>query len=196
MPRKIIFPFLCVVLAACTEKPPFVPTTSVQQKDVEEQAVYTAVLLKLYSASNYVIMDTTEISLTGMQDMNSTLNHVLLNMHGVATETADSFRTRNDLGYPLHLDMAIGAGYVLLSQKEKSQLFNQNQDGWQLFYEHYPDAPGITALSRVGFNQSLDQALVYVGTQSQWLAGSGYYILLKKVNGIWVVDQQVMTWVS
>jgi hypothetical protein len=196
MPRKIILPFLCIILAACTTKPTLVPTTSVQQKDIEEQAVYTAVLLKLYNASNYVIMDTTGTSLTGTQETNSTLNHVLLIMHGVATETADSFQTRNDMGYPLRSDMAIGTGYVLLSQKEKSQLFNQNQDGWQLFYEHYPDTPGITALSRVGFNQSLDQALVYVGTQSQWLAGSGYYILLKKVNGIWIVDQQVMTWVS
>ena len=84
------------------------------------------------------------------------------------------------MGYPLQPDMEIGAGYVLLTQNDKSQLFNQNQDGWQLFYEKYPDAPGITALSRVGFNQTLDQALVYVGTQSQWLAGAGYYLLLKR----------------
>ena len=44
-------------------------------------------------ASNYVIMDTTATSLTGTQDTSSTLDHVLLNMHGVAAETADSFRT-------------------------------------------------------------------------------------------------------
>jgi hypothetical protein len=92
--------------------------------------------------------------------------------------------------------MEIGASYVLLTQNERTQFFNQNQDGWQLFYEKYPDAPGITALSRVGFNQALDQALVYAGTQSQWLAGAGYYLLLKRVNGAWIIDQQVMTWIS
>jgi hypothetical protein len=77
-----------------------------------------------------------------------------------------------------------------------TSIFGQNQDGWQLFYEQYPDAPGITTLSRVGFNYAFDQALVYVGTLSHYLAGAGYYVLLKKVNGSWIVDQQVMSWIS
>ena len=196
MYKKIIYSLLSIILAACTVKPAQVPTASAPQMDAEEQSVYAVVLQKLYTASNYVIMGTTATGLLGNQDMSSTLDHVLLNMHNYATETADSFRARNDAAYPLRLDMEIGASYVLLTQNDKTQLFNQNQDGWQLFYEKYPDAPGITALSRVGFNHALDQALVYAGTQSQWLAGAGYYLLLKKVNGVWIVDQQVMTWIS
>jgi hypothetical protein len=31
---------------------------------------------------------------------------------------------------------------------------------------------------------------------SHWLAGAGYFVLLNKVNGAWVVDQQVMSWIS
>jgi len=196
MHKNIIFPLLSIILAACTVKPTQAPTASAPQMDAEEQSVYTAVLLKLYAASNYVIMDTTVTGLMGTQGMSSTLDHVLLNMHNYAMETADSFRTRNEAAFPLRPDMEIGAGYVLLTQNDKTRLFNQNQDGWQLFYEKYPDAAGITTLSRVGFNHALDQALVYAGTQSQWLTGAGYYLLLKKVNGGWIVDQQVMTWVS
>ena len=196
MYKKIIYSLLSIILAACTVKPAQVPTASAPQMDAEEQSVYAAVLRKLYTDSNYVIMETTATGLLGTQDMSSTLDHVLLNMHNYSTETADSFRARNDAAYPLRPDMEIGASYVLLTQNERTQFFNQNQDGWQLFYEKYPDAPGITALSRVGFNQALDQALVYAGTQSQWLAGAGYYLLLKKVNGVWIVDQQVMTWIS
>jgi hypothetical protein len=196
MYKKIIFSLLSIILAACTVKPTQAPTASAPQMDAEEQSVYAAVLQKLYTASDYVIMDTTATGLLGTQDMSSTLDHVLLNMHNFALETADSFRARNDTAYPLRSDMEIGAVYVLLTQNDKTQLFNQNQDGWQLFYEKYPDAPGITALSRVGFNHALDQALVYTGTQSQWLAGAGFYLLLKKVNGGWIIDQQVMTWIS
>ena len=196
MNKKILFPLLSIILATCTVKPTQAPTASAPQMDAEEQSVYAAVIQKLYAAPNYVIMDTTATGLMGTQDMSSTLDHVLLNMHNYALETADSFRARNDAAYPLRPDMVIGAGYVLLSQNNKTQLFNQNQDGWQLFYEKYPDTPGITSLSRVGFNYTLDQALVYAGTQSQWLAGAGYYLLLKKVNGTWIVDQQVMTWIS
>ena len=196
MNKKILISLLSIILAACTVKPTQAPTASAPYMDAEEQSIYAAVLQKLYAASNYVIMDTTATGLMGTQDMSSTLDHVLLNMHNFAMETADSFRARNNAAYPLRPDMDIGAGYVLLTQNDKTQLFNQNQDGWQLFYEKYPDAPGITALSRVGFNHALDQALVYAGTQSQWLAGAGYYLLLKKVNGTWIVDQQVMTWIS
>jgi hypothetical protein len=86
--------------------------------------------------------------------------------------------------------------YVLLSQDEKNAMFGINQDGWQVFYAKYPDAPGILTFSRVGFDTALDQALVYVGDQSHFLAGAGHYVLLKKVNSAWTIDQKVMTWIS
>ena len=194
--KKFIFFFLAVILAACTGTPAPASTPSAEQMDTEEQAVYAALLRNLYSAASYVIMDTTATGPTGVEDTASTLDHTVQNMHAVDLETADSFRVRNDAAYPVPPDMDLGSGYVLLSQSEMSQIFSQNRDGWQLFYEQYPDAPGITTLSRVGFNKSLDQALVYVGTISHWLAGAGYYILLKKVDGSWIVDQQVMTWIS
>jgi len=194
--KKFFFFFLAVILAACTGTPAPASTPSAEQMDVEEQAVYAALLRNLYSTSSYVIMVTTATGPTGVEDTASILDHVVQNMHAVDLETADSFRVRNDAAYPVPPDMDLGSGYVLLSQGEMSQIFSQNRDGWQLFYEQYPDAPGITTLSRVGFNKSLDQALVYVGTISHWLAGAGYYILLIKVDGSWIVDQQVMTWIS
>jgi len=193
---KLAVSLLCLVLCSCSVKPTSIPVVSTQQVDTDQQAVYSAVLLKLYSVSDYVIMDLTATGLNGTQDMSLTLDRVLLNMHGVAPDTANSFRARNDTAYQLQPDMAIGVSYVLLSQNEKTQLFNQNQDGWQLFYEKYPNASGIATLSRVGFNNALDQALVYAGMQSHWLAGAGYYLLLNKVNGAWIVEQQVMTWIS
>jgi hypothetical protein len=92
--------------------------------------------------------------------------------------------------------MELGQVYVLLTEENMRQIFNINQNGWDVFYADYPGAPGITTLSRVGFNDAMDQALVYVGTQSHWLAGAGYIVLLVKVEGVWVIDQQVMTWIS
>ncbi len=194
--KQFLFVFLAVVLAACSGTPALTPTPSAGQMDTEEQAVYTALLQKLYSASSYVIMDTTATSPGGVGDTASTLDHIMQNMHGLDQKTADSFRVRNDAAHPLRPDMDLGSAYVLLSQGQMGQVFSQNRDGWQFFYEQYPDAPGITTLSRVGFNDTLDQALVYVGTMSHYLAGAGYFVLLKKGNGAWTVDQQVMTWIS
>jgi hypothetical protein len=194
--KKYLFVILAVLLAACTGTPAPNSTPSAQQINTEEQAVYAALLQNMYSAAWYVIMDTTATSPVGVGDTASTLDRIVQDLPSIDQETVDSFRSRNDAAYPVLPTMELGSGYALLSQAEMSQIFSQNRDGWQVFYEQYPDAPGITSLSRVGFNMSLDQALVYVGTISHYLAGSGYFVLLNKVNGLWIVDQQVMTWIS
>ena len=163
---------------------------------MEEQAVYASLLPKMYRNRGYVIMATTATGATGVDNTAQTLDYILQNLHGVASETVDSFRSRNDAAYPIRPDMDLGSPYTLLSQAGRNRIFGQNQSGWEIFYNRYPQAPGITTLSRVGFNASFDQALVYIGTQSNWLAGAGYYVLLKKADGAWSIDQQVMAWIS
>jgi hypothetical protein len=187
---------LTLILAACAGTPPVVLTPSPVRLDDEQQAVYAALLQSLYSSSNFVIIDTTATGPGGVGDTAAILDNVLQNMHGIDSETVDNFRVRNNQAYPVSPHMDLGTPYTLLTQDQMNQLFNQNQDGWQLFYEQYPGAPGITTISQVGFNLTFDQAFVYVGTMSHWLAGAGYFVLLDKVNGTWVVDQKVMSWIS
>jgi hypothetical protein len=194
--KKLLLLYLTLCAAACTAKPTSTPTPSADQIDLEEQAVYAFLLPKMYRNSQYVIMATTATNATGVDNTAQTLDYVLQNMHGVASETVDSFEIRNDAAYPIRPDMNLGGPYTLLSQDRRNQIFGQNQSGWEVFYNRYPQAPGITTLSRVGFNSAFDQALVYIGTQSNWLAGAGYYVLLKKGDGVWNIDQQVMTWIS
>jgi hypothetical protein len=42
----------------------------------------------------------------------------------------------------------------------------------------------------------MDQALVYAGNQSHWLAGAGYFYLLSKKDGVWVIQADTMVWIS
>ena len=194
--RKYLFIFFAALLAACTTTQAAFPTPSSDQIDAEQQAVYSVLLQDRYSAPSYVIMDATATNLGGVADTVSTLDRIVKDMRLVDQTTTESFRARNDASYPVQPGMHLGSPYVLMTQDEMTLMFSQNRDGWQAFYGQYPDAPGITSLSRVGFNTALDQALVYVGTMSHYLAGAGYFVLLKKVNGSWIVDQQVMTWIS
>ena len=196
MCKRLILLFLALCAAACSAKPTASPTPSADQIDVEEQAVYAFLLPEMYQNRGYVIMDTTATSVTGVEATSQTLDYVLQSLHDVDAETADGFRSRNDAAYPIRPDMDLGSPYTLLSQAGRSKIFGQNQSGWEIFYNRYPQAPGITTLSRVGFNATFDQALVYIGTQSNWLDGSGYYILLKNGQAGWAIDQQVMVWVS
>jgi hypothetical protein len=196
MLKRSFFLFFTFIFAACAIQPTPVPTPEANQIAAQEQAVYAFLLPKMYKNQGYVIMATSATDVTGVDNTARTLDYVLQNMHTVGDETAASFLSRNDASYPIRPDMDLGSPYTLLSQAARNQIFGQNQSGWEIFYNRYPQAPGITSLSRVGFNSSFNQALVYIGTQSNWLAGAGYYVLLKKTDGIWSIDQQVLAWIS
>lgn len=199
MSRIFSFSLVTVIifLAACSAATPTViPIPSLEREKMEEQAVYAAALKSLYNASNYVFMDTSATNIGGAEDTSRTLEFVLQNIHAVETKTIENFTNANIPASPIQTGMQIEADYTLLSQYGYSQIFSQNQSGWEIFYNHYPNTPGLTTLSHAGFNNTFDQALVYIGTQSNWLAGAGYYLLMKKVEGNWMIDQQVMVWIS
>jgi hypothetical protein len=196
MKKSCLF-LLAFLLAACstpTQTP--APTISAADMDTEEIAVYAALFAAMYPDQPLVLMDQTATGPGGTGNTVSTLEYALGQMTGVAPETAASFQVRNEAAHPLDPEMALGIQVVLLSEINMRDIFNVNQDGWAMFYSRYPNTPGMTSVSRVGFNDTLDQALVYVGTQSHWLAGAGYIVLMKKVDGVWTIDQQVMTWIS
>lgn len=93
--------------------------------------------------------------------------------------------------------------YVLVSDKELHEVFRDepkgspDQEGWHRFYERYPGAPGILAISRVGFNASKDQAMIFVIHRAGFLAGSGvFYVMHKQQDGGWEIEKEVTIWLS
>lgn len=106
------------------------------------------------------------------------------------------YQARNAQPVRLEADrFSVGATVTLLEADEKVALFQTGQ-GWDQFYERFPGSQGVMTLSAVAFNAEMTQALVYMGNQSYWLAGAGYYIVLAKENGTWVVKEQQMAWIS
>jgi hypothetical protein len=163
---------------------------------MEEERVFAALVKALYSSSSIlVIMDQTQTSVLGLAD-ETTYQHVEGSLKHLSADTMQNFRSNNAASQTLRASMVLSVQYILFSQKDRQDLFQINQSGWDIFYNRYPDAPGIITFSKVGFNKTLDQALVYLGIQSNWLAGAGNFYLLKKVEGIWVIDEQVMSWIS
>jgi hypothetical protein len=54
---------------------------------------------------------------------------------------------------------------------------------------------GIYTFSRVGFNFGRNRAVVYVENICG-LCGEGFFALLVKKNGIWIVEKEAGTWIS
>jgi len=95
----------------------------------------------------------------------------------------------------MNYSIKLNSVYLLISETETGKIFS-GEDGWNRFYKEYRGAQGIMMLSRVGFDRNKNEALVYIGNQSDWLAGVGYYVLLRKESGKWVVKDQLMAWIS
>lgn len=183
--------------AGCAPASTALPTPTAPDIEAEEEAVYAALFDQMYGEPQMlVLMAVTETTPMSVENTDSTLEYVLSQMSDVAEETVAGFRSRNDAAYPLRPDMDLGLPYVLLTRDQFNEIFDVNTSGWDVFYTRYPNSPGLTSVSRVGFNADFTQALVYIGTQSHWLAGSGHYVLLEKTDGKWQVEQQVMTWIS
>jgi hypothetical protein len=167
--------------------------------DPLEEAVYAAVLSRRFDSPQYVIEDTTSLGYSAFDTKADQVKNAVSGMQGVSSDIVASFLARNDTGYTLTSRMELGAPYVLLSREAEYRLFSEDggiNNGWQAFYAKYPDAQGIHELSRVGFNASRNQALVYVGFTSASLGGEGKYYLLKKADSKWIIDKEVQTWIS
>lgn len=63
-------------------------------------------------------------------------------------------------------------------------------------YRRYPRCQGITILSRVGFSESGDTAVVLTGTMRAHLFGHGSVFLLKKKGDRWRIVEEACTWIS
>ncbi|HYJ47199.1 MAG TPA: hypothetical protein VEV81_11360 [Pyrinomonadaceae bacterium] len=112
-------------------------------------------------------------------------------------ETIDDFHARTKECVSLNSRFEIPIEYVIVSYKEINSLFSkQGLDGWDRFYERYPVSSGIIGFSNVGFNRAMNQALVSTSRSCGGLCGAGYFVLLKKEQGVWKVQSKQMTWVS
>ena len=129
-------------------------------------------------------------------------------MTGVDPATISSFLAQNATAQSLRADMALGYPYVLLSPTDP---IYSGTGFWDKLRARYPNGLGIPesqgvgyeTFSRVGFNANLDQALVYMGSEEQMVVGTyasvlgqGYYYLMKKVNGVWTIDQKTQVWIT
>ena len=169
--------------------------TSVQYISENEYAVYRALIEACYiqrETQLIVIQDHTGVE---MLDLSDQMENLINNFSNLSADMIADFRLKNQQTWLLDNNLELDIPIRLLSEDEFHQIFT-SQDGWKQFYAQYPGSQGVMTLSRVGFNTKMDKALVYVGNQSYWLAGEGFYLLLALENGHWNVIGEEMVWIS
>jgi hypothetical protein len=194
MPEKLFRTALCLVLFisffACSTFSP-APTPNPADIEKEEQAVY-AVFANEGKGSALILQNT---STSTLEDPQLLIDNIKESLPGISNGTIDSYLERNAQPSQLSPDMQLGLEYSLLTQTELAEISSQ-QNWHEILRERYPGVEGYYIFSRVGFNNSLNQAVVYVGRVAGPLMGSGSYYLLEKEDGQWIIKEETMIWIS
>ena len=164
----------------------------------QEYMVYATLIEDWYdqdAGQLIVIRDRTALHRSAVS-LNNELIYVRADMPELTQDTINDFIAKNLKSYPLGRFIELEPNYMVISQAEINDLF-EFKDGWKRFYKQYPDANGIFTFSRVGFNYTKTQALVYVANQWDHSTGAGVYIFLKKrSDGTWDVGKELRIWNS
>jgi len=169
----------------------------------EEYKVYCEVLMQTSQGDKpfFIVYDTTANLASGMlQGFDRKTADYIKEQSGVTLDEdliAD-FENKNKAAVKLEAKFTYNKNLsvVIAPRKDIDDIFSSQEDGWEEFYKKYPGSTGTTELSRVGFNKDMTMALVYFGNQRHWLAGAGYYVILKKEDGNWTVLASAMAWIS
>ena len=171
-----------------------IPTAIPSAADIEkeEQAVYSFFVGG--GERTVLILQDTSADISA-NDPQKSLDYIRSGLPSLSDEALDNFVQRNQQSGPLTPDMELDVDYILLSTEELSEITRQSNWG-EVITQKYPGSYGYTMFSRVGFNNTLDQAVIYVGSMAAPLMGSGFYYLMEKENGDWGIKEQVMAWIS
>ena len=156
----------------------------------EDCSVYSAILAKRSQDEVIVINDYTS------QGLLADATNINKRESGLTQHTINDYQKKKEKSQKLANNFKMTNRVIFLNEKEEKEIFREGQDGWAKFNKIYPKANGIINFSRVGFNRDKTQALVYRGFGCGWLCGQGDFIVLRKVDGKWIIEQEIGLWVS
>ncbi len=165
-----------------------------------EYAIYSTYIESQYTGEDVrqIVMLATTGNDFSASDVKDRMAYVKEQLPELSADTRADFLAKVDQPVTLKAEsFNLSVPVTLISEEERTALFQNTQgNAWEAFYQKYPNSQGIMTLSRVGFNKNLDQALLYVGNQSHYLAGAGFYVLLERTNSGWVIIKSTMSWIS
>jgi heat shock protein HslJ len=161
--------------------------------DERENEVIEALLAAWYGRRGdlaYVIQNETTFNAPGVS-----LDETLATVAAELDEPQDSelladFRQKNAAVHLLAGRLDIAPPVTVLDETEASRLL---AEGWEAFAAQYSDVPAFITLSRVGFDETSQRALAYIGLRDGSLA-AGYYAVLTRGAGTWVETRSFQLW--
>jgi hypothetical protein len=129
-------------------------------------------------------------------------DQVKIRLRSLTDDTITGYDVARKSEHELNTKLDIPFKYSLISDKQMADVFpNKNEwdkspEQWNAFYNLYPNSAGYNSFSRVGYDKSGGQALVYFVNWCGQLCGTGSYVLLENGPNGWVVKESAGIWIS
>jgi len=169
----------------------------------EENTILTLVLKRPYADGAYTVVhpDTgmSHMGGDGAKEIKQSKMYIAerLQTNGIiVTKLVDRLFERNEKPVRLTLKSSPKDGYVIDFDGKYKKYFKNDGGGWEKWYKENPKAHGSTTVSLPVYDRKTGCVLEYKGTQSHWLAGSGWVILYKYEKGELKEINRVMLWIS
>lgn len=163
----------------------------------EEYAVWSTVIDQVFTDTEtklFVVLDQTSYQDSDDAGLHKWLQGLLKRSPELAaSDLFADFLVRSKRSIHLQDKFTLDTDYVLVSEEQIDELLQKDSDCWTGFHRKYPDADGLLRLSGVGFNQTRDQALVYVRVQMVGFSWKGKHVVLSKKDGQWTVRHALLT---
>lgn len=195
MSKRFLTALLVLMAAGSCSSAQSIESANVER---EEYAVYSAMIPMIYGgarANHLVIVNPTLYA--GSTKSKGNIEFTFPGGPPVSQQTFDDFLQRNKSNRWLTRKFDLNCEYVLVDAVEIKTIASfKPMDDWKEFHRKYPEAAGYVTLSRVGFNETRDQALMLTSFVCHPLCDEGVYILLAKSDGAWKVVNTARAWIS
>ena len=178
----------------------------------EEYRVYDAVIRHMFrdgvtqfdmnaKVSQIVIRDRT-MSKYAWSAQKENWEQVKIRLKSLSDETISGYETVRQSEIDLKPNLVTPPKFVLVGDTQLKKMFsNPNEydrttEQWEEFYKIFPNSAGVNTFSRVGFDKSNRNALVYFVNWCGPLCGTGTYLHVEKRENGWVVKQAGGMWIS
>jgi dsDNA-binding SOS-regulon protein len=181
------------------------PTLTLTEQEVIEALLPQAVMTR--HSKKHVIEDTTSVRMLQMgkdyDSFSEGLRQEAKHSDEPFREALDDFLKKNKADVQIVFPTNAPKSVELVSAATLKEIFAAKPDakpnGWDIFYQRFPDADGLIRISRVGIDSKSTVAIIYLGQQSGYLAGRGGICVLRREGGKWVYTRHEVIgpgWVS
>lgn len=182
--------------------PPPPPATAIQDQDkARRMAIAREVIrdsLMARRSIRLLVVESSTVNRSASGGLRYGSTPSVGRLPGLLPATLDDYHNSNLRPRKLTDALRPGKPVKLLTKQEYGAFFSgdSKDESWRRFHAAFPRTNGIAELSRVGFDPTHTQALVYMGNRRGPLWGIGMYYLLERAPSGWTVKHSAMSWES